>query len=61
MKENKQIEGNFDIHVGPEVNCGDNVLTVEIKEKTILNFLGRAIFLSPVLKLFQLTLRRLVD
>ena len=36
MKENKQNEGNFEIHVGPQVNCGDNVESVEINEKTNL-------------------------
>ena len=36
MKENKQIESNIEIHVGPQVNCGENVESVEINEETNL-------------------------
>ena len=36
MNENKQIEGNVEIHIGPQVDCGDNVVSVEINEKTNL-------------------------
>ena len=36
MKENIQIESNIEIHVGPQVNCGENVKSVEINEETNL-------------------------
>ena len=36
MKENKQVENNIEIHVGPRVNCGENVKSVEINEETNL-------------------------
>ena len=36
MKENKKIESKIEIHVGPQVNCGDNVGSVEINEETNL-------------------------
>ena len=36
MMENKLVERNVEIHVGPKVNCSDNVVveSVEINEKT---------------------------
>ena len=36
MKENKQIESNIEIHVGPQVYCSENVKSVEINEETNL-------------------------
>ena len=38
MNENIQIQDNVEIHVGPQVNIGENanVVSVEINEKTNL-------------------------
>ena len=35
MKENKQVDGNVEIHVGPQVDFGDNVVSVEMNEEII--------------------------
>ena len=33
MTENRQVDDNVEIHVGPQVNFGDNVVSVEMNEE----------------------------
>ena len=61
MKENKQIEGNFDIHVGPEVNCGDNVVYIEINEKRNLICNCSKVNFKKLSKILKLKLNKIIE